>query len=142
MDRLKAFGEIFGKYYDTAACPTLSATDIWEIKISDDRDIMQVKLMPERIIPNKELRAAKDSVCLALELKALKLDYSYNEELLSGEYLPEIINELIAQGEPINGFFHGAAAVLRDGAFWIDLKNGGVDFLLEQGIDEKISNVL
>ncbi|MEG1874437.1 MAG: PolC-type DNA polymerase III [Angelakisella sp.] len=139
---MKSFADIFGKYCKGVACPILSKTEIWELQISKDREELYVKLLPEAVIPKRELYDASAAVREALELHSLKLDYHYGEELLTGQYLGEIITELIAAGEPINGFFHGAQGEVRDGSFWVNLKNGGLDFLLEQSVDKKMSAVI
>lgn len=139
---MKKFEDIFGKYYSTAECPILSKTEIWEIHLSETHDSMKVKLLPEAIIPKAEQFTAGDALCRGLDIESFELSLRYDSALLCGAYLTEIVAELLRAGEPINGFFTGAVAELREGSLWVNLQHGGADFLTDQHVDEKMAMVL
>lgn len=133
---------MFGSLCESVKCTTLLTAKILELQVNDDRSRMTVVLTPEEIIPKAEIYTVTEVLKAKLALQELKIDYKYEERLLDGSYLDNIIAELIHCGVPINGFLHGAIATYSHNVFSIELKNGGLDFLQNFGISERIVGIL
>ena len=139
---MKNFGELFGSYYDKEKSPTLNDCVISKISANTDMDMMQIKIEPTAIVSKKEIYDACDTIKTKMGLNDIKIQYRYSKELLTGDYIENIVVELLHSGAPINGFFAQSTATLSGDDFVVDLKHGSRDFLLEQKIDEKISAII
>ena len=139
---MRTFGDIFGRYLSGRESADLVRSPVDSIAVSEDRARMMVILNPAALLKKSEIYSVRTRLAEELGLAEFTLLYRYPKEWLTGEYLSQVVRELVEEGVPVNGFFTGATACCQDGSFIISLKNGGGAFLSSHGVEDHIAGVL
>ena len=139
---MSTFGEIFGRFGELS--PAVAAARVENIALSDNRERMTVSLAPGDILGWGELSAVQKRLRMACLLEDFAVTCRYDPCLLEKVSLEDLAAELASSGVPINGFFVGAKAQYdkERQLLSVTLQNGGLDFLREQQVGERISNLL
>ncbi len=111
------------------------------LKIAHNKANNELKLNVSfsELIPMKELFSASDNISKKFGTEA-SIYPKYFPELLTSEYLYEIIELLKKKFVGINGYFDDAKIDDDGQTFEITLKSGGKSMLEGMGIDKKIEN--
>ncbi len=139
---MSTFGELFGPFGKLP--PAVAAARVENIALSENKEKMTVTLAPDRLLDRGQLSAVQKEMRLACLLDDLSIRCKYDPGLLTGDCLDSLAGELAAAGVAINGFFVGATAEYdrEQRLFSVTLQNGGLEFLQEQQVGERMSALL
>lgn len=138
---MQKFKDLLGECYKNFGS-SLDSCAVTQIVRNNSENTIEIHLAPEVILPKKEVYKACDSIKKYFSISDCICKYRYSKELLTGDYIQEIIVELKRDRSPINGFFNGATATYTDEVFSVFLSHGDSVFLKASGIDNQIADIL
>lgn len=117
----------------------ISEGQVLKIAHNKAKNELKLNVSFSELIPMKELFSASDNISKKLGTET-SIYPKYFHELLTSEYLYEIIELLKKKFVGINGYFDDATIDDDGQTFEITLKSGGKSMLEGMGIDKKIEN--
>ncbi len=138
----KTFGELFGTYIPKLS-KELGAAWVAGLRVGENRLSMTIQLSSPVVLDGGELAAARTALKEAMALEQMIIQCRYHASLLDGGCVDNLARQLADAGEPVNGFFAGAQGRYdKDlGVFTVRVASG-VEFLRENGLEDKIANLL
>ncbi len=135
------FVDVFGEYLGEQLPLELAGGEVCAVHIGKSRRELSVQVELDSLISRSSIFQTQRRLCKALELQEISIHPRYPAQLLSSEYLPEIIALLGNNGVPVNGFFNGCKCDLLGDTLRIYLSHGGQAFLEEIHCARKIAQV-
>ncbi|MDE7362597.1 MAG: PolC-type DNA polymerase III [Oscillospiraceae bacterium] len=108
-----------------------------KIMRDEQKDILNINLELDELIPMTELLAASDTLSMKLGTEVTMYP-KYHSSLFSGDYIFDIIELLKRKNRGVNGYFEGAELSNDDNTYEITLSSGGKSLLSGLGIEKKI----
>ncbi|MCR5207221.1 MAG: PolC-type DNA polymerase III [Eubacterium sp.] len=136
------FYEIFSDYINKPCLEEIGFSYIKEFKIRRESRSVKLTLFSDKLVDGSTVKAVKNSLSKALNLKECLIDIKYDKSLFSLDEIEKILSPVKSENALINGYFDGAEAELEDNSLVICLKKGGKAFLDEKEIDKEISSLI
>ena len=135
------FGALFGDLC-SGLPDDMALAQVASMTVSREKSELQVGLRLTSVVSKNQLYAAEKQLCEKLRLKKCVLSPRYDESLLDGSYIEQVVEELRHRNCLVNGFLDGVSADYRNGVMQIHLKRGGLALLQSAGSDRHIRKIL
>ena len=98
--------DIFHKYHpgEETAAVLLSAYD-YKLRIDREQKLVEVRAHFPALISKRDLYRIEEEICLAHEINGVRILPTYPRALLTEDYVPQLIVELMRIGAVSRGFF-------------------------------------
>ena len=139
---MPSFSELFAGHFAPGEMAAVQESEVLHISLNKQAGSMEVSLKLPAVVAHDTLVAVSAALADKLGLSDCIIRPSFAPGSLSAESLPYLVDVVRVEGMPTNGFFEGAAAVLRDGLLQIQLAGGGAALLEQKGCPAHISRVV
>ncbi len=112
---------------------------VLKILRDETKNILNINLELDELVPMTELLAASDRLSAALGTE-VTIYPKYHISLFSGDYIFDVIELLKRKNIAINGYFEGAELSNDDNTYEITLRSGGRRLLSGLGMEKKIES--
>ena len=141
---MNTFSELFGKYTDLGSLPeALLSGEVLKVNLNSDARSMNVSVRLSEIVKKDILINAEKLICTSLlNLTLCHICPSYDGELFSEEYYPELTKELKRRYATLNGTLNDSYAKIDKDDFVVYLQHGGRNILVQQDFEKKLSSLI
>ncbi len=139
---LLTFAESLGSGLSMPEELARSLGEIEHLEIDRETRSMQLRIRCLRLLAHEEIRFLEKSIRSVFELREAMVSPCYAPEMLTAEYLPELIIRLRDCSLPVNGFFDGSSFSLEGDVLTIRLQNGGESQLEQFGCSERLCTLI
>ena len=128
----------FGGYINNI--PTdIKSGEIKKITYDKENAFLQVEAKFSNLVKYKDKCAFETMISRAFSLANVNLCAKYPPELLTSDFLPELVNNLKNEIGVVNGFLNDAKADLQGDTLTIYLANGGKEILTQANFSIHLS---
>lgn len=138
------FSAIFGKYLDISKIPkAINESKILNVKVDASERSMEISAQLNELVEREEIFAVEKQIASSvLGLSECFYLPHYESSLFDLNYYPQLILELKRRFSTLNGTLNNSEAEFMNNQLVITLQHGGRDILLQQKIDQLLSNLI
>jgi DNA polymerase-3 subunit alpha (Gram-positive type) len=137
-----AFFDCFGSSLTMPEGLARSLGSIEEIEIERETRTMRLTVRCLALLSRDNVRALEKNIRTVFELRDVTMTPHYAPDLLTADYVYELIAQLRDCSLPVNGFFEGCVFSLAGDTLTITLQNGGEEQLEQFGCSERLCALL
>ena len=141
---MKTFAGLFEKYIDTKKLPdSVNNSIITKTSISSENRTMHIYADCSELINREDIFLAEKLIRESvLALYNCFFTPHYESSLFNTDYYMQMVFELKRRNASLNGTLNDSSAEIEDKSIVIDLKHGGMDFLINQKFDKNLSELI
>ena len=138
------FRDVFNKFIDENLIdPSILNAEVRKIDTNASLRTVVIYLGFDKLVKRADIHNAENALKMSkLALVKAEIRPSFNKDLFSADYFPELVEELKIQIPRINGTFGGCETDFDGEVLDITLKNGGKSLLDSVGFIEKLSKLV
>ncbi|MBE6573483.1 MAG: PHP domain-containing protein, partial [Ruminococcaceae bacterium] len=141
----KTFLEVFTKYTpDEVTANLLNASEIRGRRADVEKRMLEVDCAFSQIISKNILYRIEEEIAKAYDLRMMRINPKYNEELFYVDYIKEVLKEASRSASVSRGFFNEYEYSINGNDLIIDLDftNGGIELLYSADTHKEIEKII
>ncbi len=143
-DQLKTFSDIFKKYIDVNKLPaSIAESIVTGSNVNSQERSLIIDAECHQLINREDIFQVENLIRQSvLALYSCYFQPHYDSTLFETEYYSQLVLELKRRNASLNGTLNDSIAEIKDKTIFIELKHGGMDFLIKQKFDKNLSELI
>ncbi len=139
---MSTFEQVFHAFLEDTVPQELRCAPIAYMEASREKREITVTVTPNTLLSKAELAKTERSLMRQANLTLFHILTRYQPQMLSAEYLEQLLFVLRKKGYPANGIFEGSGRILEGDTLTITLRHGGHDMICRSGCDNALKQLI
>ena len=141
---MKTFSDIFKKYIDVNKLPaSIAESIVTGSNVNSQERSLIIDAECHQLINREDIFQVENLIRQSvLALYSCYFQPHYDSTLFETEYYSQLVLELKRRNASLNGTLNDSIAEIKDKTIFIELKHGGMDFLIKQKFDKNLSELI